>query len=43
VKEARAGLVKLRGESYPWEEELLYLERSDAFVPDKPKNCRYVQ
>ncbi len=40
LKEARASLVRLRGETYQCEEELLYLERSDISVPDKSNSFR---
>jgi hypothetical protein len=42
LKEARASLVRLRGETYQCEEELLYLERSDISVPDKTNSFRLV-
>ncbi len=40
LKEARASLMRLRGETYQCEEELLYLERSDISVPDKSNSFR---
>ena len=40
LKEARAALERLRGHAYQCEEELLYLERSDAVVPSQRINLR---